>query len=468
MRIIKLTHLIITFLFAASISYAQVFIDADGVTDPYSQFHSKGWYEEETTLHPGFKHITQTWDNSLRKFVFNFIIHKDIDGDSGERVDRQRLEIKTYGSSPDYMKGFYGETMVNRWKFRLDTGFQPTSSFCHIHQLKASDATIDNSNPLITITPRKSSPNKLQLIYISSIKQGSTTTTLMEVPLTNFEGTWVEAYEKVKFHETGTYELTIKRVSDDSVLFSYSNSNINLWRDTTHASGTFIRPKYGIYRSLGTNLSQLPNLRDETVLYDDIHLYKGSAPSLPVTPVLLTASAASGKKINLSWSASGFTNGQFRIERSSSSTNWSYYATSKTSTYSDTGLTALTKYYYRVRAENALGNSDYSNTANATTTNIQANTTLSLNYELQNYPNPFNPSTQINYSIPKPSQVKLVIYDMIGREIETIVDEYQNAGVYHYTWKAAGINGQQLASGTYLLRLSAGDYSQTLKLLLIK
>ena len=468
MKKLRIIQLVFIVLSASSVSYPQVFLDADGVTDPYNQLHIKGWYEEETTLHPGFKHITQTWDIDLRKYVFNFIIHKDIDGDGNERIDRQRLEIKTYGPSPDNMKGFYGETLINRWKFKLDAGFLPTTSFCHIHQLKASDGTIDNSNPLITITPRKSSPDKLQLIYIAPIEQGSTTTYLLEVPLDKFKGTWVEAYEKVKFQESGTYDLVIKRVSDDSVLFSYSNSNINLWRDTTHSPGTFIRPKYGIYRSLGTNLSQVPNMRDETVLYDDYHLFKGTTLTIPTTPLLLTATPVSGKKINLSWSASNFNNGQFRIERSIDGTNWKYYSTAKTTSFSDTGLTALTKYYYRVRAENALGNSDYSNTANATTTSIQLTIVITNRFELQNYPNPFNPSTIIMYSIPEAGYVKLIIYDINGKKVETLIDEYQNAGNYKCNWDTYTNLKEKVVSGTYFARLTAGSLSKTIKLLYLK
>ncbi|MGA9406616.1 MAG: YCF48-related protein, partial [Bacteroidota bacterium] len=81
----------------------------------------------------------------------------------------------------------------------------------------------------------------------------------------------------------------------------------------------------------------------------------------------------------------------------------------------------------------------------------------------QNYPNPFNPSTTINYSLPANSRVVLKVYDLLGREVRTLVDEKQNAGYHNVTFQAAG-----LPSGVYFYRLQAGTYSETKKLLLLK
>jgi hypothetical protein len=81
----------------------------------------------------------------------------------------------------------------------------------------------------------------------------------------------------------------------------------------------------------------------------------------------------------------------------------------------------------------------------------------------QNYPNPFNPSTTINYSLPKAGNVKLTIYNVIGSRVSTIVDEYKPAGNY-----SVQFNGSNLASGIYLYRLEAGNYSEAKKLILMK
>lgn len=82
----------------------------------------------------------------------------------------------------------------------------------------------------------------------------------------------------------------------------------------------------------------------------------------------------------------------------------------------------------------------------------------------QNYPNPFNPSTTINFSIPKSSEVSLKIYDALGKEVATLVNEFKSAGTYSYNFnETAG-----LTSGVYFYTLSAGDFVNTKKLMLVK
>ncbi len=71
----------------------------------------------------------------------------------------------------------------------------------------------------------------------------------------------------------------------------------------------------------------------------------------------------------------------------------------------------------------------------------------------QNYPNPFNPSTTIAYRIERASHVVLSIYDITGRQVETLVDRYQSVGMYQVRWNADGVTGRRLASGVYIARL---------------
>ncbi|NIX01343.1 MAG: T9SS type A sorting domain-containing protein [Phycisphaerae bacterium] len=90
-------------------------------------------------------------------------------------------------------------------------------------------------------------------------------------------------------------------------------------------------------------------------------------------------------------------------------------------------------------------------------------------YELfQNYPNPFNPSTQIKYQLPRPSQVRLVIYNVLGEKIHTLVDTKQSAGVYSVTWDGRSESGVAQGSGVYIYRLTAADKVFVRKALLIK
>jgi hypothetical protein len=82
---------------------------------------------------------------------------------------------------------------------------------------------------------------------------------------------------------------------------------------------------------------------------------------------------------------------------------------------------------------------------------------------MQNYPNPFNPSTTIRFDLPKSVFVTLKIYDLLGKEITTLVNEKRTSGEYAVEW-----NGKGLPSGMYLYRLKAGDFVETRKLVLQK
>lgn len=81
----------------------------------------------------------------------------------------------------------------------------------------------------------------------------------------------------------------------------------------------------------------------------------------------------------------------------------------------------------------------------------------------QNYPNPFNPSTTIKYELPRSSEVKLSVFDMLGREVSVLVNERRDAGVHEVKF-----DGSNLASGVYFYRLQAGDFVQSRKLVLLK
>jgi lysophospholipase L1-like esterase len=86
----------------------------------------------------------------------------------------------------------------------------------------------------------------------------------------------------------------------------------------------------------------------------------------------------------------------------------------------------------------------------------------------QNYPNPFNPATHIKFSIAKAGRTSLKVYDMLGKEITTLVDDSLKAGSYNVSWDGRDSNGIKVVSGTYLCRLSTGDYSLSQKMILLK
>jgi hypothetical protein len=89
---------------------------------------------------------------------------------------------------------------------------------------------------------------------------------------------------------------------------------------------------------------------------------------------------------------------------------------------------------------------------------------IPIKFELsQNYPNPFNPTTQIRYSIQKNEMVTLKVYNVLGQEVAVLVNGQQKAGSY-----IADFNASKLASGVYMYKIQAGDFSLTKKMLLLK
>jgi hypothetical protein len=86
----------------------------------------------------------------------------------------------------------------------------------------------------------------------------------------------------------------------------------------------------------------------------------------------------------------------------------------------------------------------------------------------QNQPNPFNPETQISYFLPTDCRAQLVIYNVLGRTVRTLVDEYQNAGMHSLRWDGRADDGTQLGSGIYFYRLTAENFDQSRKMVLMK
>ncbi len=87
---------------------------------------------------------------------------------------------------------------------------------------------------------------------------------------------------------------------------------------------------------------------------------------------------------------------------------------------------------------------------------------------MQNYPNPFNPITNIEFSIPKPTQVKVEIYNILGEKIVTLVDEKLSAGYKIVEWDGKDDQGNEVSTGIYFYRLKAGEFTQTRKMVLLK
>ncbi len=106
---------------------------------------------------------------------------------------------------------------------------------------------------------------------------------------------------------------------------------------------------------------------------------------------------------------------------------------------------------------------------NSPLTGVKEETQQPLSYNLlQNYPNPFNPSTTITYEIARPEKIRLAVYDILGRQITTLVDQSQQPGIYKVVWDGKNNSGQSVSSGIYFYRLQTSDFTDVKKMILLK
>jgi len=239
-------------------------------------------------------HAEADLDPYFNQYVWKFNIHIDpvIDGDrcSSSTVDRQRNEMKSITNNTTWAKvqGNWDEWQILEWKFKLPTGFQPTSNFTHIHQLKAQDGP-NNGSPLITLTPRANSNGSNRRLQIIHTVDGANTgkgTIVDNIPLTAFEDQWVQVRETVHYTHDGFYSCKITRVSDGAVLVDFTDPNIDMWR----IGSSYIRNKFGIYRSLAggmlnrTPVGQSPLLKNESLWLRDFRIYEKNSNPTPDVP----------------------------------------------------------------------------------------------------------------------------------------------------------------------------------------
>lgn len=194
--------------------------------------------------HPAEKHIYEDFDATIGNH-FVFTIHRDIDIDRDrvENDDRQRNEIKTYDQSEEAVKGFENETFIYRWKFKINDSMEVSTRFSHFFQLKAVGG--ESSQPILTISgAERSGEDGIEVRH--SPLQASTV--LQRTDWSRVTGEWLEAYCRATFSESGDLRLIVTRMSDGGVILDIDEQDLDLWRgeDASH----FVRPKWGIYRSI--------------------------------------------------------------------------------------------------------------------------------------------------------------------------------------------------------------------------
>ena len=187
---------------------------------------------------------------------------------------------------------------------------------------------------------------------------------------------------------------------------------------------------------------------------------------LPVELASFTATT-NRNNVSLAWSTSREINNQgFDVERSVVGSNtWTKAGTvtgngttTETKTYSFNDRVGTGNYSYRLKQIDFNGNFEYHNLNSEVNVGVPSDFAMS-----QNYPNPFNPSTKIDYDIPVDGNVGIILYDMSGREVAKLVNEFKSAGYY-----TVNFNASNLSSGMYFYRLNAANFTATKKMVLVK
>ena len=198
-----------------------------------------------------------------------------------------------------------------------------------------------------------------------------------------------------------------------------------------------------------------------------IDAYEAYLLALAMIPVELTSfnAISDGEAVTLNWQTATETNNQgFEIQRSNDSEfeKIGFVAGHGTTTeiqsyiFIDENVLAG-EYSYRLKQMDYDGTTEYSNV-------VEVEVTQPIEYSLsQNYPNPFNPSTTIAYSIPQDGLVTLKVYDILGKEVVTLINEEQSAGTKNIT-----LDASELSSGVYYYRLVSGEFTSIKKLILMK
>jgi len=86
----------------------------------------------------------------------------------------------------------------------------------------------------------------------------------------------------------------------------------------------------------------------------------------------------------------------------------------------------------------------------------------------QNYPNPFNPITSIRFAVPEATDIVLVVYDLLGREVVRLVEGHYPAGYRHVVWNGKAVDGREVPTGLYIARMETPEFSMSIKMLLLK
>jgi hypothetical protein len=278
--------------------------------------------------------------------------------------------------------------------------------------------------------------------------------------------------------ESGTVTATVKIDMSDATGVSGNTGTASNYR-LLYRSGTS-----GDFSSTATGSS----ISGDVITFNSISLQDGyyalgaqSDASLPVELTSFEVLDTRDNGITLHWiTESEINNLGFILDRRTPIIDWIEIASFVTDTelqgqgsvshqtiytYTDNTVTDDETYDYRIADVDYDGNKEYHS--------LQlmgiSPASIPITYVLhQNYPNPFNPITTLSYDLPEDALVNITIYDMMGRQTRTLINNQQAAGYKSIQWNATNDAGQPVSAGLYFYTIQAGDYSQTRKMVLLK
>jgi hypothetical protein len=228
-------------------------------------------------------------------------------------------------------------------------------------------------------------------------------------------------------------------------------------------SGSINSLHYTNYGMVGQPISDFFEVPQTNATY----IENSGFPPLPVELSSFSADVLEEKEVMLNWTTeTEVSNYGFEIQRRIfGDIEWTRIGfvagngnsnSPKHYSFTDDNPVNGSKFNYRLKQIDTDGNYEFSNVIEAEI--------IPADYVLyQNYPNPFNPLTKIAYQISKESRVEINVYDILGSEVVSLVNETKEPGYYEVE-----LNGTNLPSGTYIYRMTAGDYFETKKMILMK
>ncbi|WP_166739350.1 heparin lyase I family protein [Psychromonas algicola] len=215
--------------------------------------------------HPGEPHIYEAKDAVVgNHFVFTLHKNNDKDRDVVSIKDRQRNEIKGYAGSSDTLKAFKSEVVSYSWKFKLNEDITMSKNFGHFFQLKAVDGGV--GTPILTISGRDKEGEWLEVIHTIHGKK----TVLTKVPLEAIKGRWLQVNAYVDYSNDGKLDLMVTDMTNGRRVIDLSLADIDMLRG--EGKNDFVRPKWGIYRSLRSQ--DMLREEEEKVFFADFLVQK--------------------------------------------------------------------------------------------------------------------------------------------------------------------------------------------------